>query len=412
MEDILDIGSKPEYSEGVIGMDLHTYQPYSSKSFGNGDEIRISIQHQDICTYPSRSFIHIEGKLLKSDGGSPSKDFTLTNNAFAFLFDEIRYELNGVEVAHVRNPGTTSTLKGYASYSAENVKSLQNSGWLLPTAEKSELVTDKGDFNACIPLSCLLGFAEDYDRVVYGVKQELVLVRSRKDANAILKFPNSSEVDEHKIELTSVSWKVHHVTLGDRERVRLLDFISHGKPVTMAFRNWELCDYPLLPQSTEQTWAIKTMSQLEKPRFVILAFQTGRKDNIKNDSSHFDHNNLTDVKLFLNSSSFPYNDLNLDFDIGRFGLLYEMYRGFQEAYYPGREHNSPLLTTKTFKDIAPLAVIDCSKQNEQVKTGPVDIRLEFKSKVAFPDKTTAYCLILHDRVVEYNPFNGNVRRVV
>jgi hypothetical protein len=128
-------------------MEQHTYQPYSSKSFGNGDEIRIAIQHQDICTYPGRSFIHTEGKLLKSDGGSPFKDFDLTNNAFAFLFDEIRYEINGVEITRVRNLGTTSTLKGYASYSIEKVKSLLNSGWLLPT-EKSELVAENGVFNA------------------------------------------------------------------------------------------------------------------------------------------------------------------------------------------------------------------------------------------------------------------------
>jgi hypothetical protein len=411
MDDILDIGSKPEFSEGVVGMELHTYQPYSSKSFGNGDEIRISIHHQDICTAPGRSFIHIEGKLLKSKGGSPSKDFALTNNAFAFLFDEIRYELNSVEITRVRNVGTTSTLKGYASYSAEKVKSLQNSGWLLPNGE-SELVNDKGYFNACIPLNCLLGFAEDYDRVLYGVKQELVLIRSRKDVNAIKKLPNSEEEDEPKFELTNVSWKIHHVTLSDRERIRLLDFVNRGQTVTMAFRNWELCEYPLLPQSTGQTWAIKTMSQLEKPRFVILAFQNNRKDRMDNDSSLFDHNELTDVKLYLNSASFPYNDLNLDFEIGRFGLLYEMYRGFQEAYYPDREYNSPLFTLKSFKDKAPLVVIDCSKQNEQVKTGPVDIRLEFKSKVAFPANTTAYCVIIHDRVVEYNPLTGEVQRVV
>jgi hypothetical protein len=411
MEDILDIGSKPEYSEGIAGMELHTYQPYSSKSFGNGDEIRISIHNQDNCTAPGRSFIHVEGKLLKSDGGSPSKDFTLTNNAFAFLFDEIRYELNGVEIARVRNLGTTSTLKGYASYSAEKVKSLQNSGWLPPKGQ-SELIDENGYFSACIPLSCLLGFAEDYDRVLYGVKQELVLIRSRKDVNSILQLPNSQEKDEPKFELTNVSWRIHHVTLSDLERIRLLDFVNKGQTVTMAFRNWELCEYPLLPQSTGQTWAIKTMSQLEKPRFVILAFQTDRKDKIKNDSSYFDHSNLTDVKLFLNSTSFPYNDLNLDFDIGRFGLLYEMYRSFQEAYYPGRENNSPLLTLKNFKDIAPLVVIDCSKQNEQVKTGPVDIRLEFKAKVAFPANTTAYCVILHDRVVEYNTLTGDVQRVV
>jgi hypothetical protein len=151
--------------------------------------------------------------------------------------------------------------------------------------------------------------------LLYGVKQELVLVRGQKDVNAILRFPNSKE--EAKIEFTGVSWIIHHLALGDRERVRLLDFVNRKQAVTMAFRNWDLCEYPLLSQSTAQTWVIKTMSKLEKPWFVILAFQTKMKDNIANDSSLFDHNKLTDVKLYLNSSIFFYNDLNLDFDIGR-----------------------------------------------------------------------------------------------
>jgi hypothetical protein len=99
--------------------------------------------------------------------------------------------------------------------------------------------------------------------------------------------------------------------------------------MTMAFRNWELCEYSLLPQSTGQTCAIITMSQLEKPQIVILAFQIDRKDKIKKYSSIFDHIKLNDVKLFLYSTTFPYNDFNLKFDIGRFELLYECTGAFK-----------------------------------------------------------------------------------
>lgn len=35
------------------------------------------------------------------------------NNGVAFLFEEIRYEMNGIVVDRVRNPGIISTIKSY-----------------------------------------------------------------------------------------------------------------------------------------------------------------------------------------------------------------------------------------------------------------------------------------------------------
>ena len=65
-----------------------------------------------------------------------------------------------------------------------------------------------------------------------------------------------------------------------------------------------------------------------------------------------------------------------------------MYSRFQTAYY-GKEAE-PLLYKKDFLNYEPLVVIDyCSKQNELLKTGPVDVRLEFESHQKFPAETTA-----------------------
>jgi hypothetical protein len=36
----------------------------------------------------------------------------------------------------------------------------------------------------------------------------------------------------------------------------------------------------------------------------------------------------------------------------------------------------------------------------------VDIRIEFETSVNIPDKTTAYCLILHDRIAKYIPIKN------
>jgi len=39
------------------------------------------------------------------------------------------------------------------------------------------------------------------------------------------------------------------------------------------------------------------------------------------------------------------------------------------------------------------------------------VRLEFETKDNFPELTTAYCLIIHDRIIEYNPMTGDVRKL-
>ncbi|RLU21311.1 hypothetical protein DMN91_005684 [Ooceraea biroi] len=87
------------------------------------DEIRIPIQQQDLYTLPCESCLYIEGTFSivgtsAGEGGdlvAHTDQARLVNNCAAFLFDEIRYELNGVEIDRSRNVGITSTFKNYAS---------------------------------------------------------------------------------------------------------------------------------------------------------------------------------------------------------------------------------------------------------------------------------------------------------
>ena len=176
------------------------------------------------------------------------------------------------------------------------------------------------------------------------------------------------------------------------------------------FRAWKLYEYPLLPKTSSHVWTVKTSTQLEKSRFVILGFQTNRKSNTSRSSSYFDHCNLTNVKLFLNYKCYPYGNLNLNIDHNQYALLYEIYKNFQANYY-GKELQTVLLRGE-FIDFAPLVVIDCSKQNESLKYGLVDVRLEFEASENFPTQISAYCLILYDRLVEYKPISGGVKMLV
>ncbi|XP_036147082.1 uncharacterized protein LOC118647051 [Monomorium pharaonis] len=289
MTDILNIEDEPIFDDRIVKIETHTYNPFANTTI--------------FTRYRTKVFLYIEGKLIikKPVAGS---DVTLANNCIAFMFDEIRYELDGVEIDRNRNRiGITSTLKNYVTMSAARSVIARNAGW-------DPWNPPNGYFNFCVPLNMLLGFCEDYRRVVINPRHELILIRARNDNNCLM---GSSEL-EPKIELLKVQWRMPHVLLNEINKLSMLRALESGRYLSMAFRSWDLYEYPLLQSTTKHSWAIKTATQLEKPRYVVFALQAGRKNNMSENMSRFDHCKLINAKLYLNSECYPYDDLNLDFD--------------------------------------------------------------------------------------------------
>ncbi|XP_018405663.1 PREDICTED: uncharacterized protein LOC108782012 [Cyphomyrmex costatus] len=315
-------------------------------------EITVRLHQQDLYTLPYESFLYVEGRLTKT-AEVENADVALEKNCVAFMFDEIRYELDGVEIDRNRNVGVTSTIKNYVTVMSDRSVILRNAGWDAQT-------TADGYFNFCVPLNVLLGFCEDYRRVVINARHELILIRARNDENCLV--GNSAVVP--KLELFKMQWRMPHVVLSDVNKL-----------------SWDLYEYPLLQATTKHSCP-----------------------------SQFDDCKLTNVKLYLNSECYPYDDLNLDFAKNKWAILYNIYARFCKGYY-GYEYLEPNLTVSSFKRKGPFVIVDCSRQNESVKSATADERMDFKLKENAPANTTAYCLIIHDRVVEYNPLTSVVRRI-
>ena len=400
MSDILNIGGEPIFDDSIVKIETHSYNPYANTTFGHSDEIRIPIQQQDLYTLPCESFLYVEGRLVKRNADDAS-EIKLGNNCVSFMFDEIRYELNGVEIDRNRNVGITSTLKNYVSLTFDKGITMQNAGWDMSSTLSEDY------FNFCVPLNLLLGFCEDYKRMVINARHELILIRARNDNNSMV----GSHATEPEIQLFKVQWRMPHVTLNEVNKLSILRALESGRYLSMSFRSWELYEYPLLQSTTKHSWAVKTATQIEKPRFVIFALQTGRKNIMSQNAIIFDDCNLINVKLYLNSEFYPYDDLNLDFRKSRYAILFDMYQRFRKSYY-GRDCYDTLLNVVTFLQKGPFAVIDCSRQNESIKSATVDVRIEFDCKENVPASTTAYCLILHDRIIEYCPLSNVVRKIM
>lgn len=398
---ILHITDSAQYDNSIESYEIHTYNPYGD-NFKEYDEIRIPIHQQDIYVLPSASSILVEGYgiIIGTDGKVAKTSVNYTNNPIAFLFQSIRYEINGIEIDRCNNVGMTTTMKSYVSMTDGESRGAAMWGW-------NGIKNTNSHFSVILPLNKILGFAEDYNKIMINCKHELVLNRSGSNLNSVI-LGNGD--DSIKIIIQRVQWRVPHIKVSDKEKLSLLKHLDKDRPIQFAFRNWDLYEYPLLPKTSKHSWSIKTASQLEKPRYVIFGLQTGRKNCKTKDCSVFDNCNIKNVTLFLNSQYYPYESLNVNFAEDKYSILYEMYTKFRQSYYnqPAAE---PLLDLKVFKEKAPLFVIDCSRQNETLKTGPVDVRLEIESSDNIPDNTSAYCLIINDRIIEYKPLSNIVRKL-
>ncbi|CAD0201631.1 unnamed protein product [Chrysodeixis includens] len=401
---ILDVLSAPTYDNTVEGIEFHSYKPYVT-SFNRNDEIRIPINQQDLYVLPSASTLYLEGTIIvsKKDSKDKASSVNFTNNALLYLFQDIRYELNGVEIDKIKNAGVTTTMKSLISMNESESKVSNAWGWNIEGTKN----INGGDFSASIPLCNIMGFAEDFKKVVINSKHELILLRSNTNLNAVKL--NTGEIVED-VQINKIIWRVPHVKVSDKEKIHLLKLLEKDRPLQMIFRNWDLYEYPALPKTTKHTWSIKTSSQIEKPRYVIIGLQTNRKNNGSSDMSQFDHCHIRDVRVYLNSTYFPYENLNASFANNKIALIYEQYARFQQSYYGRR--SEPLLSEKQFKDLAPLFIVDCSRQADNLKSGPVvDVRVEIESELDIPDQTSAYCLILNDCIIEYKPLSNIVRKI-
>ena len=124
------------------------YEPIAGTNLNtDGQDIRLTIETQDIFTHPSKSFFIIEGLLIKADNNSygDGDRITLTNNGIMHLFKRIRYDLSGQEIGSMTDPGQVTTMLGLLKYPDDFSKSKGlNQLWYKDTTTDTVLNANVG----------------------------------------------------------------------------------------------------------------------------------------------------------------------------------------------------------------------------------------------------------------------------
>ena len=196
MADILKFTDTPIINERIEEYEYQEYEPITGASLNNGGDIRISIESQDIFSQPSESYLIFEGRLRKTDGTFyvNADKVAQTNNAIMHLFSRIEYHFSNQLTKSLNYPGQATTMLGLLEYSDDFSKvqglnqlwykdtsttavKADNNGFAARHGYLIQSPTVKGIFSFRIPMKHIFGFCEDNDKIVYGLKHSLTLVR-------------------------------------------------------------------------------------------------------------------------------------------------------------------------------------------------------------------------------------------
>jgi hypothetical protein len=151
---------------------------------------------------------------------------------------------------------------------------------------------------------------------------------------------------------------------------------------------------------------------VEKPRYIIIGFQTDKSDDQEQNPAVFDNLNLINAYVTLNSERYPLSDITTNFATNDYAKLYDMFDNFKKDYYGidslvgGTQVSFP-----TFKSLYPILVFDVRKQNERLKSGVTDIQVKFFFGANVPANTNAYAIIISDRFFKMSSDGRNMRVV-
>ena len=443
-----DILEQVEYDNSIESKQYVDYTPQSQNNLNIlGTPITIEINASDNYILPSDSILYIKGQLVKADGTAynandpnNAEEVALVNNAMMFLFSDIRYSIGNMTVEGIHDPGQVTSILSYLSQPDDyNTSSGLNMCWCKDTtnnANSAKYATSvaapaagytprenpnynqgfavrkgyimdanpKGSFSFAIPFKHMFGFG-DYNKVMYNVKHVLTLTRMTSDNLAIHR---AAGVADGKVNLTNITWKVPHVRPETVKLMELRSIIESKQSIPVAFTA-RTSESTMVSQNRNFSWRLNAKSGVEKPRWIIVGFQTDKSTTQEQNPAIFDHVNLTNTYVSINGEKYPMYDINFDFTTNDYSILYEMFDRFKQEFYGFNSLvGGTQVNVSAFKNLFPIIVFDVRHQSDKLKSGIADISLNFKFSANVPANTMVYAVTLSDRMYRLNSDGKNL----
>jgi hypothetical protein len=445
-DEMLDITEPHLYDESIREMNFYEYYPKLGTKFnGEGNPISIMIEEQNIYYVPSKSYLKIKGQIRRVDTDAvypADAEITLINNAIMYLFSDIRYQLNSTTIGNINNPGQTTSMIGYLSYPDDfSTSSSLKMCWTKDTtnnASSKKYATSVGDpaagytpaetttynqgfaarkgllfssdprgcFEFHIPLTHIFGFAE-YKKIIFGLKHTLTLTRTT-DTQALYR---AEGVIDGKVDITDITWNMLQIQMSPEYITSMMSLINEKVTLPLAYRS-RTTESIVLDQVLRHPWPLSLPGGAEKPRWLIIGFQTARINTQRQNPAAFDNIDLKSASVTLGSQTIPMTKIMTNFSRNEYTTLYDMFDNFKSDYY-GIDSlvGGTQVNYVAYKTLFPIIVFDLRKQDERLKKGILNVRVNFEFGTVVPADTTAYSVIISDRFYKLQS-DGNKLTVI
>ena len=417
MDSILNIQEKFIEADAIKSYEYNEYLPTSGSNLNTPGTISIHIESQDEFYHPRRSYLLVEGDLVKAANsqryGADNNDIALSNNGIMHLFSNVKYEIAGQEIESVNNPGIAGGIMGAAKFPYDyaygvglmqcwapdtDATQLGDKGWQKRKEYIIAKADPKGSFSFIVELENMFGFVEDYDKVTYGMRHKLTLVR-KDDNDALFR---TVPTPAGRVKLSKVAWMMPRVHASDAKKFELYRKIESKVAIDVGFRMRQ-CNVAEIPQNvTTFDWRLGVRSAPEKPRHILIAFQEARGGDQTKNASLFDNLEATQISVVLNDIKYPARDIHADFKKHRFIEYYKSFTDFARDYYgldPLTVGN--FIDPITYKEEFPIFYFNVSHQSERLSQGVVDIKVQMRFGKNTEQHTVAHALIISDRRMKF-----------
>ena len=192
-----------------------------------------------------------------------------------------------------------------------------------------------------------------------------------------------------------------HAIPADAEKFSIYKTSESKVQLPVAYRTRQY-DMLSVPESKSFTWRLSVETAPEKLRFIIVGFQRAKDGDQTENPSTFDHVNLRNAYVTLNSDRYPAVDYNLSFANQHFSRLYDDAALFAVKFFGINELiTQSYITPSDYKTLYPLFTFDVSKKKEKLKSSVVDIKIKANFTENVHANTRVFALVISDKMLSF-----------
>ena len=300
------------------------------------------------------SYLEIEFVVSDDAGGLFANDanIKLVNYGMMALFSSIKLETRGgrtIEYIDHCYPNLlmykllTSTDDEYESGFVRNIDNRNSQ------LKVDYVAAERGHMYMIIKMRDLFGFVNDLERIFNGLGFKLILKRNNNDRALFTVNAGADAVsNDVNIDIRDVSWCVPSNDPSNDNMIIVQKGLNKKNNVDFSYYERKTF-YKNVPNATNFLFDLGMESGMERPQYIIIAFENNNVNEQTHDGSTFHIMNVTECYCKIGSEFYPEDRMNINYGANNYNEAFKEIVSFNKDYN-GLPHNiKPYINHRTFK---------------------------------------------------------------